>query len=112
MGASPTRAGTMPPALLREFAAVVGDAHVLTGDAAAGYAVDWTGGFTGQTPAVLRPSDTGQVAAMLALCADAEVAVVPQGGDTGLVGGGARLHGEGGVSVAGLDGTGAGEHTA
>ena len=44
---------TQPPAagvpeyLLREFTSVVGEAHVLTGDATAGYAVDWTGGFHG-----------------------------------------------------------------
>ena len=37
-----------PGALLREFAAVVGARHVLTGDATAGYATDWTGGFTGR----------------------------------------------------------------
>ena len=55
-----------PASLLRQFAAVVGAAHVLTGDAAAGYAVDWTGGFAGSTPAVLRPGDAGQVAALLA----------------------------------------------
>jgi FAD/FMN-containing dehydrogenase len=103
MGVSPTGAGTLPAALLREFAAVVGEAHVLTGDAAAGYAVDWTGGFTGQTPAVLRPRDTAEVAALLALCADAGVTVVPQGGNTGLVGGGVPLHGEVVLSVARLD---------
>ena len=97
-----TQAG-LPAALVREFAAVVGDAHVLTGDATAGYAVDWTGGFTGQTPAVLRPRDTAEVAALLALCADAGVAVVPQGGNTGLVGGGVPLHGEVVLSVARLD---------
>ena len=93
----------LPATLLREFAAVAGDAHVLTGDAAAGYAVDWTGGFTGQTPAVLRPRDTAEVAALLKLCADAGVAVVPQGGNTGLVGGGVPLHGEVVLSVARLN---------
>lgn len=97
-------AGTgLPTALLRDFAAVVGDAHVLTGDAAAGYAVDWTGGFAGHTPAVLRPRDTEDVAALLALCADAGVAVVPQGGNTGLAGGGVPLHGEVVLSLARLD---------
>ena len=65
--------------------------------------MDWTGGFTGQTPAVLRPRDTAEVAALLALCADAGVAVVPQGGNTGLVGGGVPLHGEVVLSVARLD---------
>jgi len=93
----------LPAALLREFAAVVGGGHVLTGDAAAGYATDWTGGFTGWAPAVLRPRDTEQVAALLALCADAGVAVVPQGGNTGLVGGGVPLHGEVVLSLARLD---------
>jgi FAD/FMN-containing dehydrogenase len=84
----------VPEALLREFASVVGEAHVLTGEATAGYAVDWTGGFRGHTPAVLRPGSTAEVATLLALCSDAEVPVVPQGGNTGLVGGSVPLHGE------------------
>src|SRR4029077_20700154 len=92
-----------PASLLRQFAAVVGAAHVLTGDAAAGYAVDWTGGFAGSTPAVLRPGDTEQVAALLALCADAGVPVVPQGGNTGLAGGSVPLPGEVSLSLTRLD---------
>jgi FAD/FMN-containing dehydrogenase len=95
--------GDPPAGLLRQFAAVVGESHVLTGDAAAGYAVDWTGGFTGHAPAVLRPGGTAEVAALLGLCADAGVAVVPQGGNTGLVGGGVPLHGEVVLSLARLD---------
>jgi FAD/FMN-containing dehydrogenase len=95
--------GDLPAHLLRQLAAVVGESHVLTGDAAAGYAVDWTGGFTGQAPAVLRPGGTEEVAALLGLCADAGVAVVPQGGNTGLVGGGVPLHGEVVLSLARLD---------
>jgi FAD/FMN-containing dehydrogenase len=78
----------------RSLGAVVGDQHVLTGDATAGFAVDWTGRFAGHTPAVIRPRDTAQVAAVLACCSDAGLAVVPQGGNTGLVGGGVPLHGE------------------
>jgi FAD/FMN-containing dehydrogenase len=92
----------LPAALLRDFAAVVGGGHVLTGDAAAGYTVDWTGGFRGHTPAVLRPRDTAQVAALLALCGRAGVPVVPQGGNTGLVGGGVPNHGEVVLSLARL----------
>ena len=53
--------GDPPASLLRQFAAVVGESHVLTADAAAGYTVDWTGGFTGHAPAVLRPGDTAEV---------------------------------------------------
>jgi FAD/FMN-containing dehydrogenase len=95
-------AGALPDALLRDFARVTGEAQVLTGDAAAGYAVDWTGGFAGRTPAVLRPGSTAEVCALLALCAGAGVAVVPQGGNTGLVGGGVPLHGEVVLSLARL----------
>ena len=93
----------LPPALLRDLAAVVGSPHVLTGDATAGYAADWTGRFRGDPPAVVRPRDTAQVAAVLALCSGAGVPVVPQGGNTGLVGGGVPLHGEVVLSLARLD---------
>src|ERR1700678_2917724 len=96
----------LPEALLRSLAAIVGEGHVLTGDATVGFAVDWTGFFCGQTPAVVRPRDTGEVAAVLALCTDAGVAVVPQGGNTGLVGGGVPRHGEVVLSLARLNGIG------
>ena len=95
--------GELSGALLRSFASVVGEAHVLTGDATAGYALDWTGRFRGRAPAVLRPADTAEVAAVLALCREAGVPVVPQGGNTGLVGGGVPLHGEVVLSLARLD---------
>jgi FAD/FMN-containing dehydrogenase len=80
--------------VLRSLAAVVGEPHVLTGDATAGFAVDWTGRFRGRTPAVVRPRDTAEVAAVLALCTGAGIPVVPQGGNTGLVGGGVPRQGE------------------
>ena len=89
-------------ALSRELASVVGGNHVLTGAGAAGFAVDWTGRFRGYTPAVVRPGDTAEVARVLALCADARIPVVPQGGNTGLVGGGVPLHGEVVLSLARL----------
>ena len=82
---------------------MVGGAHVLTGEATAGYVVDWTGRFRGHAPAVLRPADTAEVAAVLGLCREAGVPVVPQGGNTGLVGGGVPLHGEVVLSLARLD---------
>src|SRR5580658_11338387 len=85
---------TLPSTLLKSLAAIVAEPHVLTGDATAGFAVDWTGRFQGHTPAVVRPGDTAEVAAVLALCTGAGVPVVPQGGNTGLVGGGVPLHGE------------------
>ena len=76
---------------------------MLTGDATAGYTVDWTGRFRGHAPAVLRPADTAEVAGVLAVCHRAGVPVVPQGGNTGLVGGGVPGHGEVVLSLARLD---------
>jgi FAD/FMN-containing dehydrogenase len=93
----------LPAALLRDLTAVVGPRHVLTGDAAAGYGVDWTGRYRGDPPAVLRPRDTEQVAALLRLCCGAGVPVVPQGGNTGLVGGSVPVHGETVLSLSRLN---------
>jgi FAD/FMN-containing dehydrogenase len=85
---------------------VLGGNHVLTGDATAGYVTDWTSRYRGTTPAVLRPERTEQVAAVLALLSGAGIPVVPQGGNTGLVGGGVPLHGEVVLSLARLTGLG------
>ena len=102
-----TSPDALAPAALRALGDIVGAQHVLTGDAAAGYAVDWTGRFRGATPAVVRPADTAEVAAVLAWCTGAGLPVVPQGGNTGLVGGGVPLHGEVVLSLARLTGLGA-----
>ena len=72
---------TLPSTLLRSLAAIVGESHVLTGDATAGFAVDWTGRFRGCTPAVVRPGDTAEVVAVLVLCTDAGVPAVPLRGE-------------------------------
>ncbi len=63
-------------------------------DRIAGHVRDWTGRFVGQTPAVVRAGTVDEVAAVLSACGDAGAAVVPQGGNTGLVGGSVPLHGE------------------
>jgi FAD/FMN-containing dehydrogenase len=69
--------------------AIVGTDHVLTDrDVVAGYEVDWTGRFRGRAAAVVRPATVEEVAAVVMWCADHGVALVPQGGNTGLVGGG------------------------
>src|SRR5579872_6663110 len=94
------------PTFLRSLAGVVGSEHVLTGDTAAAYGTDWTGRFSGQPAAVVRPRDTQEVAAVLALCTEAGLPVVPQGGNTGLVGGGVPRRGELVLSLARLTGLG------
>jgi FAD/FMN-containing dehydrogenase len=90
--------------VLDELADIVGAGHVLTDPAlTAGYETDWTGHWRGRAGAVVRPGDTGQVAAVLAACSRAGVPVVPQGGNTGLVGGSVPMHGELVLSTRRLD---------
>jgi FAD/FMN-containing dehydrogenase len=81
--------------ILAELRHAIGAAHVVTDpDLTAAYVVDWTGRFRGATPAVVRPGSVDEVAAVLAICDAARVAVVPQGGNTGLVGGSVPRAGE------------------
>lgn len=56
-------------------------------DMCAAHGVDWTRRFHGPVRAVVRPTSSHDVAAVLEVCARAGVAVVPQGGNTSLVGG-------------------------
>lgn len=78
-----------PSPLLADLVSIVGSDHVLRDPALrAGYETDWTGRFHGEALAVVRPADTAQVAAVVRACAAAGVGIVPQGGNTGLVGGG------------------------
>ena len=83
---------------------VVGEAHVLTEpDMTAGYVSDWTGRWTGSTSGVVRPGSVAEVQEVVRICHGARVAVVPQGGNTGLVGGSVPHHGEIVLSLRRLD---------
>lgn len=93
----------LPDSLRSVLEDIVGSSYVLTGEETAGYVVDWTSRFHGWTPAVVRPQDTAQVAAVLAACNETGTPVVPQGGNTGLVGGGVPLRGELVLSLARLN---------
>jgi FAD/FMN-containing dehydrogenase len=74
---------------------IVGNQHVLVdADLKAQYETDWTRRFTGEARCVVRPANTGEVAAVVRACADAGVAITVQGGNTGLVGGGVPAGGE------------------
>src|SRR4051794_33366113 len=97
----------LSPALIAELTDIVGARDVITGaDQRASYEVDWTGRFRGATPAVVRPSDTAQVAAIVALCRRDGVAIVAQGGNTGLVAGGVPMAGELVLSLRRIDAVG------
>jgi FAD/FMN-containing dehydrogenase len=76
------------PDLLPRLAAIVGVRHVLTEPGDVGpHLVEWRGLFHGACAAVVRPGSTAEVAAVVAACSEAGTAIVPQGGNTGLVGG-------------------------
>jgi FAD/FMN-containing dehydrogenase len=77
-----------PPAALAALKAAAGADW--TDDAAliAPSLTDWRGKFTGATPLLLLPRDAATVAAIVRVAAEHRVALVPQGGNTGLVGGG------------------------
>ena len=93
--------------LLAALRGTVGAVNVRTDpDVIAANVVDWTGRFRGATAAVVRPGTVDEVAAVLHLCNDERAAVVPQGGNTGLVGGSVPLHGEIVVDVRRLDSIG------
>ena len=75
-------------ALLDEIAAITGARYVLTeaSDQAA-YLTEMRNMFHGRALAVVRPGTTAEVAKLLALASRSRTPVVPQGGNTGLVGG-------------------------
>lgn len=74
--------------VLPRLAAIVGPDHLLTDPADLGpYLVEERGLFTGRALAVARPGSTAEVQALVAACAEHDVAIVPQGGRTGLCGG-------------------------
>jgi FAD/FMN-containing dehydrogenase len=76
------------PELLARFAAIVGDKYTITDpQMQQAYLVEMRDLYRGHTPMVLRPGSVAEVAAILKLANETHTAVVPQGGNTGLVGG-------------------------
>lgn len=80
---------TLDAALIERFASIVRPGGALT----AAYDIaphlkEWRGTYRGASPLVLKPETTAQVSAILALAQETRTPVVPQGGNTGLVGGG------------------------
>lgn len=66
----------------------VGTAHVLTEPSdVAPYVEDWRGRYRGEVMAVVQPATTQQVSAVVQICAQAGVKLIPQGGHTSMVGG-------------------------
>src|ERR1700760_2915767 len=100
-------AAAVPPLssdLIARFRAIVGEKYAVTepGDVAP-YVTEERGLFHGHSPLVLRPGSTAEVAAICKLASEQKIALVPQGGNTGLVGGQTPHHGEVVISLKRLD---------
>ncbi len=94
-------AGADPAGLVAALASIVGPAQVLTGQHdTAPFLADWRGRYRGRALAVVRPSTTAEVAAVVHAAAAAGVAVVTQGGNTGLCGGAVPVDGRAQVVLA------------
>ena len=90
--------------LLAPLRDVVGAAHVLVEpDVRASYETDWTGRFHGAARMVVRPANAIEARAVVTICAATHTPLVPQGGNTGLVGGSVPRGGEIVLSLRRLD---------
>ncbi|MDB5624763.1 MAG: hydroxyacid dehydrogenase, partial [Tardiphaga sp.] len=94
----------LSPELIAQFTAIVGDKYALTlADDVAPYVTEERNLFQGRSPLVLRPGSTAEVAAICKLATKHNIAIVPQGGNTGLVGGQTPHHGEVVISLRRMD---------
>lgn len=90
--------------VLPRLVQAVGAQHVLTDpNDTAGYLTDWRKRYSGQALCVVRPGTTAEVAAIVKICREAKLAIVPQGGNTGLCGGATPIGGEVLVSLGRLN---------
>src|SRR6266581_3753555 len=97
-------ARTLPPDLIARFAAIVGDRYAVTAPSEiAPYLTEERGLYHGRSPLVLRPRTVAEVAAILKLANETKTPIVPQGGNTGLVGGQISHDGEVVLSLRRLD---------
>jgi D-lactate dehydrogenase (cytochrome) len=94
----------LSPELIARFKTIVGDKYAVT-DAAdiAPYVTEERNLFHGHSPLVLRPGSTAEVSAICKLASEHRIALVPQGGNTGLVGGQTPHNGEVVISMRRMD---------
>ncbi len=78
----------MSASILDDMAAIVGAKNIVTdADAMVPYLKEWRDLFRGKAQAIVRPGSTAEVAELVKLAARTGTRLVPQGGNTGLVGG-------------------------
>ena len=84
----PAVRATDDASLIARFVQIVGERHALTDlHEQAPYLVEMRDLYHGRTPLVLRPGSTAEVSQILKLANEMRTPIVPQGGNTGLVGG-------------------------
>ncbi len=94
----------LAPELIEQFRKIVGERHAITdANDIAPYVTEERNLFHGRSPLVLRPGSTAEVSAICKLASAHNIALVPQGGNTGLVGGQTPHNGEVVVSLRRLD---------
>jgi FAD/FMN-containing dehydrogenase len=94
----------LAPELIAKFRAIVGDKFAVTDVAdIAPYVTEERDLFHGRSPLVLRPGSTAEVSEICKLASAHRIALVPQGGNTGLVGGQTPHNGEVVISMRRLD---------
>jgi FAD/FMN-containing dehydrogenase len=94
----------LSPELVARFRAIVGEKYAVTNaDDIAPYVTEERNLFHGHSPLVLRPGSTAEVSAICKLATEHRIALVPQGGNTGLVGGQTPHHGEVVISMRRMD---------
>jgi len=92
------------PSTLARFIKVIGEKNAITEpDKQAPYLVEFRALWTGRSPVILRPGSTAEVSELLKIANETSTAIVPQGGNTGLVGGQIPHNGEVVLSLQRLD---------
>jgi FAD/FMN-containing dehydrogenase len=85
---------------LTGLAAIVGDKYVIaSGSDQDPYVVDWRGRYHGRAVAVVKPGSTAEVASVVKYCTEKRLAIVPQGGNTGMCGAATPDHRAGNVVI-------------
>src|ERR1700712_300456 len=100
----PTPAPSLAPELIARFKSIVGDKYAVTDPGEiAPYVTEERNLFHGLSPLVLRPGSTAEVSDICKLATEHRIALVPQGGNTGLVGGQTPHNGEVVISMRRMD---------
>lgn len=91
-----------PASLVTTIPAPNGEWTAVEKDDLEGYNKDWMDKYFGDSALLLKPKTTEEVSKIMAYCFDQRIAVVPQGGNTGLVGGGVPVYDEVILSTEGM----------